>query len=362
MSKSQGRSAATLPPTVNLHVVPHCNKQCGYCYAPFEDERKTGSLPFDQAERILEQLAANGVRRVTFVGGEPTLHPHLAAMLRCASELGLVTAIVTNGALITRAWLDEHGPHLRWLTLSVDSVQPAIARSLGRHPKGSGPPHLAQVLEVATLVHEFNRVRPDTRRLRLKMNITVTASNADEDPRLFVRACAPERVKVLQMLLVAGENDRAVELVCPPDKFAAYAARVRELERVGVDVVIEDAETMDGSYAMVDPRGRFFQRVESRYARSAPIHEVGVLSAWAEVGGFDSKLFEQRGGFYEPGEIARGNRPYWIAIEGLDGSGKSTLATALAQHLGATLVTNPSKAMADGRRSADESPVRRRAN
>lgn len=153
------RTATSLPSTVNLHLVAHCNMKCRYCYARFEDEQRTPRLPTEALIVILRDLAAHGVARVTFAGGEPTLHRDLALLLRTASEAGLVTSVVSNGARIDEVWLDEHGPHLRWLTLSIDSVDAATTRQLGRRTSLPTHHHLDQVRAVADRVHRWNADR-----------------------------------------------------------------------------------------------------------------------------------------------------------------------------------------------------------
>lgn len=352
------RTAAALPQTVNLHLVAHCNMRCEYCYAHFYEERAQPRIAADHLIEVMRQLVAHGVRRVTFAGGEPTLHPDLARLLSEASALGLVTSIVTNGSRIDQAWLNEHGPYLRWLTLSIDSVLPdgviKLGRRAGTGTRGRG--HLDQVASVAALVHTYNAVRPRQRRIRLKMNVTVTSANVDEDPTAFVRRCRPEKLKVLQMLVVDGENDGALHLACTSAGFAAYVERTRALEGAGIEIVDEDNEAMDGSYAMIDPLGRFYQRVDGSYLRSRPLFEVGALAAWSDVGGYDADRFVGRRGDYDPGEVARGNLPYLIAVEGLDGTGKSTVAAAVARVLGATLIRNPPAELAGARAAADRLP------
>lgn len=359
MSDTPARSPLTLPPTVNLHLVPNCNMACQYCYAHFLSSRSKPLLSLDAAKLMLADLTMLGVQRVTFAGGEPTLHPQLLGMLKAASGLGLVTAIVTNGRVIDQAWLEIHGPWLRWITLSVDSVRPETARELGR----VGPAaysHPDHVVAVARLVHAWNSIRPSARRIRLKLNITVTRANEAEDPSDFIRQVLPERVKVLEMLSVAGENDAASGLAPKPGAFDQYVSRIRVPS--SVCLVRESAEMSDGSYAMIDPEGRFYQRVEGRYLTSKPIHVVGAKQAWAEVGGYDHAHFLARGGWYEPGLVACGNAPVLIAVEGLDGSGKSTVAKALAAHYDAVLVRNPPDSMREGREAADRShPDARRA-
>ncbi len=360
MSMYSGRSPRSLPPTVNLHLVASCNMRCRYCYAHFQEERREQLLPLEHVVKTMGDLARNGVRRVTFAGGEPTLHPRLRELLEHAGMLNLVTSVVSNGARIDRRWIDTHGPFLRWLTLSIDSVDPQVARQLGRHAGSSKYSHPDHVLEVAQLIHEWNAARPHQRQIRLKLNITVTAYNVHENPRAFIERMGPTKVKVLQMLMVKGENDEASNLQCSTDSFANYVDRLGSIQ--GVEIVCENNDAMDGSYGMVDPMGRFYQRVDGEYKRSEPIHQVGAMSAWEMVGGFDGQRFIDRGGDYEPGNLARGNLPFLVAIEGLDGTGKSTIAKLLADGLRGTVVRNPPEEMAAERSAADSaSPEGRRA-
>lgn len=356
---SQGgtRTATALPPTVNLHLVAHCNYSCRYCYARFEQERRVPRTQVDSWVQLLRLLPAHGVRRVTFAGGEPTLLPELAELFEAASAAGIVTSVVTNASQIDGPWLERHGPWLRWLAVSIDSTDRVEAARLGRSPKGKADAdHPAHVRGVFKLVHAFNALRPEGRRLRTKVNVTVTQANLHEDPREFLRACRPDKIKLLQMQLVAGENDDATDLACTAEEFAAYADRVSTLREEGLDVVVEDVTTMDGSYAMVDPLGRFYQRVDGRYVRSEPILDVGVMEAWGSVGGYDPERFVARRGDYDPRAVAEGNAPYWIAVEGLDGSGKSTTVQRLAERLGADIITNPPQSMRSERAQADTAP------
>src|SRR5262249_6366782 len=161
--------------------------------------------------------------------------------------------------------------------------------------------------------------------------------NVHEDPSEWLARLCPERVKLLQCCIVPGENDDAEHLRCPDDAFEEYRARAARLGAAGVTVVAERSGELMASYAMIDPLGRFRQAGDEGYVESAPIAEVGVPHAWAQVGGCDMARFLARGGDYASGQPCRGARVPIVAIEGLDGSGKSTVVRALAARLGATL-------------------------
>ncbi len=349
-------SGRVVPPTLNLHIIGACDYECAFCFRNPGLHKAEPRLSRAAAAKIMREFKALGGRRVRFAGGEPTLHPELLGMLMDACAIGLVTSLVTHGRHIDAAWLARHLPWLRWLTLSVDSDSETTSSLLGRRRRGLASGHVAHVERVAHLLHEWNARRPASRRVALGLNMTVTALNAHENPADYIRRCRPTRVERLQMRPVAAEYDQAVDLVCSDALFDAYVQRLLPLSREGIRVIPESNELMDGSYAMIDSFGRFFQRRDGRYVVSRPVPEVGMMPAFKEVGGYSPERFVNRGGEYDPGAVPDGNRPYLIAIEGLDGSGKSTVARVLAARLGAVLLKNPPGGLAEERAVADASP------
>jgi radical S-adenosyl methionine domain-containing protein 2 len=344
-------AAGQLPPTVNLHLVGHCNYRCQYCYARFEKAKTF--LPYEDGRAILEELPRHGVTRVTFAGGEPTLHPDLPQLLRHATDAGLVTALVSNGSF-ERDLARRLFPWLRWLVLSVDSHRRATNDAIGRKASRDALGQVARVEQVVAWLKEWNAHRPQDEHVRLKLNVVVNALNAHEDPSEWLAGLQAERIKLLQCSVIPGENDDARELLIDAAAFTRFCERVKGLEASGVVVVAEPTADLLDSYAMVDPRGRFRQSQPGGYMESEPITEVGIEAAWGQVGGCDLERFESRGGRYDAGTPARGQFLPIIAIEGLDGVGKSTVVLALAARLGASVVTNPPAELAAGRRAADE--------
>ena len=342
-----------LPPTLNLHIIGACDYVCRFCYRNPTTHARERRLPLAHAAVILREFKALGGSRVRFAGGEPTLHPELAELLKLTCSAGLVPSLVTHGRHIDPPWIGRHFPWLRWLTLSVDSDSDETSDLLGRRLRRAPGGHVAHVEAVCARVRQWNGVRPACRQVHLVINMTVTAFNGHETPIEFLRRCRPAKIKLLQMLPVSGENETAAGLVCPDDLFRAYVARLAPLESEGIRIVPESNNDMDGSYAMMDSLGRFFQRRKGRYAYSRPAVEAGMEAAFADVGGYSRERFIARRADYDPGTVPEGNLPYCIAIEGLDGAGKSTVARHLAHSLPATLVRNPPDALSAERSAAD---------
>ena len=239
---------------------------------------------------IVRSLAGAGFEKITFAGGEPMLYPDLDELIREAKDSDMATSVVTNGSRITEDWLESMRGCLGWIALSIDSVK-SVTNEMSGRATSLGPMTAEEYLRTARSIKLHG--------VRLKINTVVTLYNHEEDMSEFIRAAEPERWKIMQELTVAGQNDESMHsFQVTADQFKAYVERHRGVERDGIVVIPEDNDMMTGSYAMVDPLGRFFDNVDGRYSYSRPILKVGVVDALKDVR-IDADRFEGRGGFYD---------------------------------------------------------------
>lgn len=280
-----------LVPAVNFHLWAPCNMKCRFCFAPFHDVRRElpkGHLPRGQAIRVARALG-EAFDKVTFVGGEPLLCPWLGELLEAAKEAGAVTSVVTNGARLTARWMDETAGLVDWIGLSIDSGSEETHRELGRAARGTALPN-AHYAAVAGGARE--------RGIRLKVNTVVTSATQDENMTALIERLHPERWKVFQMMPVAGQNDGSEDLRVSDRAFGEFVERHRSVEASGVTLVAEPNRLMRGSYAMVDPAGRFFDSSGGGHRYGRPVLDVGIAAALGDVQ-VDAERFEVRGGAYE---------------------------------------------------------------
>ncbi|HEX8392149.1 MAG TPA: viperin family antiviral radical SAM protein [Longimicrobium sp.] len=286
-----------LPPSVNYHLWQACNMRCRFCFAPFQDVVSdvlpAGHLEREKAIRLTRILAAR-FEKVTFAGGEPTLCPWIAELARAAHEEGAIVNVVTNGSRLPQV-LDGLRGVVDWITLSIDSASTDTLVQLGR-----------AVNRKALSAQDYNARGEHIREagMRLKVNTVVTSLNAAESLSPLMRALRPERWKLLRVLPVEGQNSGRVEpLLCTDDQYSAFVARHRHLDAEGISVVPEDNEDMRGSYAMVDPAGRFFDNASGGHRYTSAILDRGIDAAWAQAA-FSMDRFVARGGRYDWGAAA----------------------------------------------------------
>lgn len=282
-----------MPRSVNYHLWQPCNMRCKFCFATFHDVvadvLPRGHLPREEALDVVKILAGT-FAKVTFAGGEPMLCPWLPELIRAAKQGGATTMLVTNGSKLTRPWIEAMVGALDWITLSIDSASEATHRRLGRAVNGKA---------ITSSDYAVTAACVQLAGIRLKVNTVVTSLNVAEDMSNLIAALQPERWKILQVLPIEGQNDGKVEpLLCTPGDFEAFVERHRGVEAKGVKLVPEDNYAIRGTYAMVDPAGRFFDDAAGRHRYSDPILQVGLDQAFGQVA-FSMDGFLRRGGDYD---------------------------------------------------------------
>ncbi len=282
-----------LPPSVNFHLNKACNYNCKFCYARFEDSAEylgRGMLPKDAQLNVVRAVVDAGFDKITFAGGEPTLVPWLDELITEAKSRGMTTMLVSNASRLDASAFDSLASNLDWLAMSIDSSDADTNLAIGRSQGGEAP-DASDYQRVARRAREYG--------VRLKINTVVNRLNLDDDMNDFIREMDPERWKLFQVLPIEGQNDGDVEpLEITRHEFEGYVARHLALARCGIDVVPESNEDMTGSYAMIDPAGRFFDNTLGAHTYSRPILEVGIKTAFSQVS-FDLQTFEDRGGRYD---------------------------------------------------------------
>jgi radical S-adenosyl methionine domain-containing protein 2 len=289
-----------LPGTINLFVNSRCNFHCKHCYATFQDipGANQPALSETDAKAIIRLIAEEPLpdntiaRKITFVGGEPTLCPFLPQLVGYSKSLGLVTAVITNGTIATPRYLEQFSRILDWVGLSIDGLDQTMNRSIGRATLAGRYLDEADYLERIASIRAIGA--------QVKINTVVSALNWRSDFTQFITAARPVRWKALQVTPVAGQNDGTIKLLeIDRSKFNAFVDRHRPLTDSGIIVVAEPVETIRGSYAMISPDGRFFDSSEGRHHYSDCILDVGLSNAFNEVA-FDEGKYDGRDGNYDP--------------------------------------------------------------
>jgi MoaA/NifB/PqqE/SkfB family radical SAM enzyme len=135
LDQIQSLRAGFIPPPVHVQLVLSdlCNQDCGFCAYRMSSGLSTELFPggdgsrnpvrrisTEKALEIVEDCARLGVQAIQFTGGgEPTVHRDHLQIFSRAQELGMSTALVTNGIR-----LEVTHPAVKamsWIRVSVDA-------------------------------------------------------------------------------------------------------------------------------------------------------------------------------------------------------------------------------------------------
>lgn len=119
------------PVYVRASVAATCNLTCLYCPKDEGMENRVPAtlrgrtLTLDQYRTNLSHLARNGIRGISFTGGEPTLNRQLPELIGAASGLFERVELTTNGRFLAEM-LPAIAPRLALLKVSLDSVDSGV--------------------------------------------------------------------------------------------------------------------------------------------------------------------------------------------------------------------------------------------
>jgi len=119
------RTVAFSPRAVNLffHILTRCNLKCRHCYIN-PDQHGTATLPLATIESWLKVFADLGKpTNLVLLGGEPTLHPDLAAVVKAARRLRFASITIDTNGYLFHDILDRLTPaDLDFFSFSLDGA------------------------------------------------------------------------------------------------------------------------------------------------------------------------------------------------------------------------------------------------
>lgn len=139
-----------LPPIeVNIDPVNKCNLNCIFCNNVIARKRNI-LMTKEHLLDLVKFCGEWGVKGICFAGGgESLLHPNLIDALALCTELGMQSAILTNGLFINDEQLAACAKHCEWIGVSVDAATPQTYQAL------KGVNRFEEVLENLSKLRHF---------------------------------------------------------------------------------------------------------------------------------------------------------------------------------------------------------------
>jgi radical SAM protein with 4Fe4S-binding SPASM domain len=92
------------PELIDISITNYCEKGCSFCYR--NSNVKGQHMPFEDYQRIINQISELGVFQIALGGGNPNQHPDFIKILQTSYDAGIVPSYTTNGLGLTDTILE----------------------------------------------------------------------------------------------------------------------------------------------------------------------------------------------------------------------------------------------------------------
>ena len=202
---------------LRISVTDRCNFRCRYCmpqeglpWLPKQD-----ILRYEEIRDVVAQLAPLGLRRLRITGGEPTIRPQLASLVRMLREIPGIEdiALSTNGVKLPEQAEALKAAGLDRVNISADSLQADRVVSIARRNLGFDLVRSATAAEQAGLGP-------------IKVNVVVMRGINEDEVADFAELTKvhPWHVRFIELMPVGELRELTWDHVVPTEEVLAMAA------------------------------------------------------------------------------------------------------------------------------------------
>jgi GTP 3',8-cyclase len=202
---------------LRISITDRCNFRCSYCM-PVEGLPwlpKSDILSYEEIATVVAQLAPLGLRRVRITGGEPTIRPQLATLVRLLRDVPAVEdiALSTNGVRLPDLARPLAEAGLDRVNMSSDSLRPERIAAIARRDLRFDPIAAADAAQEAGLDP-------------IKLNVVVMRGVNDDEVIDFARLTLdrPWHVRFIELMPVGEMATLSDEHVVPSAEVLARIA------------------------------------------------------------------------------------------------------------------------------------------
>lgn len=237
------------PARVDLELTYRCNLKCQHCYI---SERDSSYLGLKHVKKLLRDLQKMGIVGLQLLGGEVSLYPNIAKVIKSAKLCNLKIEIVSNGSVSLIKNCLSVSDLIDVLSISIDGTQSTHDQLRGT--KGS--------FESA-----LNCLRVFSQK-GVKTRVICTLNNKNKtEISQFINIIKKTNADglIFKFMLPVGKGQKNCDLVIPKDERQVIRKKIQKMNPGFIYDQMYPAFNDSGQFSFFGcPGGRFSIRVSPR--------------------------------------------------------------------------------------------------
>jgi MoaA/NifB/PqqE/SkfB family radical SAM enzyme len=212
-------------PAIDIYATYRCNLRCSHCFLGSKLDEAT-HFDIELLQALIEVAPSWGTKEITFLGGEPSLYPHLVQVVKMVQEREMSARIVTNGQKPFQKFMDAFdGAQFPHICFSIDGSSSEV------HDATRGK----RTFDV--LMHSIESA--NKKGYPTSGIVSLDRSNADDCERLL-ELCGNLEFQYVNVHYVTNRGFATEQSVLSIEEWLSLVRRLeRKSESIEVDIRIE---------------------------------------------------------------------------------------------------------------------------
>ena len=139
--------------SLEIELTRRCNLECIYCYNSSSRDPGMPDFDFELLKRVLSEAYEYGIRSITYLGGEPTLHRQINEIIKFTKSIGMEEMVLyTNGTVMNDRLLDTINTFIDSVVIHIDSIDPDVFADVHRIDRSSSLSYFESILNNINLL------------------------------------------------------------------------------------------------------------------------------------------------------------------------------------------------------------------
>ena len=257
---------------VELRISKACRRRCVFCCEARGMRSGVKFMPIREAAGLMRAFKIKGAKHITFIGGEPTIHPHFREIARLAKLMDYAVLLTTDGTgLAAPEFAGSVLPYIDELCLSIHWHDKKQARLITNTDFAFGDAEAA-----------FGNIRRFSRLKTFMCHSVFNRLNAPHFPKIIDYVLSlgkPDAFMVSQMIPWGRGLSAYNKLVMPMRALASVLPQIKEsLDAAGCRMLVSGLPLcVLGKYAEYSNDLRYSPRLVAQRGRSWGAEDVMLL-------------------------------------------------------------------------------------